>query len=191
MWQGIPFYISFVAIITALLGVGFVKLPYWTYEPILNIAKIILPVLLIFALFWTIRQGIKQKSRTLIFSVISLVVVAIANSLFWLVIVLNFFLSGDYVYHGDIEFNGNRYYVDSSWKPGVGLTYPSSFYLHKCDNSGTNCEIIHEQEYRKIPKSDYEAMIVRLIPDSVTNTVALEINGEIVYTHHPGNSDSE
>ena len=92
---------------------------------------------------------------------------------------------GDYEFRADAHFDEHTYYVSSAWKPGIGSVYLSSFWLNQCDKSGMNCVEIYEQKYRKIPQSEYRAMNVHVIPDFATNTLALEINGEVVYTHHP------
>ena len=182
--RGIPIYLALAAVIVVLLF-GFVDFPYWIAPTITDVGKAILLSLLISSMTWIFRQGIRGKSLPLTITVISLVLIVGANSIFWGALMLDRLLKGVYLYRGDVELNGNHYYVDSSWKPGVGSTELSSFWLHECDNNGINCETIHEQEYRHIPKGEYEGMIVNILPDSATKSVTLEINGEVVYTYQP------
>jgi hypothetical protein len=181
---GIPIFLALAAVIATLIF-SFVHFPYWIVPSITDLVKVILLSSMVLSLAWVLRQGIQGKSLPLTVTVISLVLITGANSIFWGTLLMDRILKGVYVYRGDVELNGFHYYVDSSWKPGTGSTNLSSFWLQECDQNGLNCKTIHEEEYRHIPRAEYMAMTVRLLPDLVTNTLTLEINGEVVYTYHP------
>jgi hypothetical protein len=163
--------------------------PYWQYFSYLSIAKmvlwsVLLPILLIVFL-WMVLQIVFRKRASLGVTTIGFALSFLASLLACgSLMAFNLFF-GDYEYRVDAYFDEHTYYVNSAWKPGIGSVYLSSFWLNQCDKNGMNCIEIYEQEFRRISQREYEAMIVRLLPDPATNTLALEINDEIVYTHQP------
>jgi hypothetical protein len=192
--QGIPILLGSISASLALLTYIFVlsnssDFPYWQYFSYLSIAKmvlwsVLLPILFIVFL-WMVLQIVFRKRASRGVTTIGFAL-SLFSSLFAcgsLRVFTLFF--GDYEYRVDAYFDEHTYYVNSAWKPGIGSVYLSSLWLNQCDKNGMNCIESYEQEFRRISQSEYEAMIVRLLPDPATNTLAFEINGEVVYTYQP------
>jgi hypothetical protein len=80
----------------------------------------------------------------------------------------------EYIQQDSVEFNDHIYYALSSI--GVGSKRPL-LDLYECDQSGFLCRKI----YQEIRSSWSEE--IHLLPDPTTNTLTLEIDGEVVYVH--------
>lgn len=190
----IPILLGSISAGVAILIFDFVflnpsELPYWQYFSLLSISKtvlwaVLIPILLIVFLWMVIQIALKRQ-RSLGLTIIGFTLSFLAGLLTCGSLTTFTLLSGDYEYRVDAPFDGNTYYVSSAWKPGIGSVYLSSFWLNQCDRNGTNCTEVYEKEYRRIPQSEYRAMTVRLLPNPTTNSLALEINGEVVYTYQP------
>lgn len=194
IFRFIPILAGSISVIAAVLIFilifwGSPEIPYWQYFSYLSIAKTVLWTVLLpipFIVFlWMVLQIVFRKRASIGVTTIGFAL-SLFSSLFTCGLLTAFtLLSGDYEYRVDAHFGEQTYYVNSAWKPGIGSIYLVSFWLNQCDRNGTHCIEVYEKEYRRIPQDEYHAMTVRLIPDPATDTLALEINGEIVYTHQP------
>jgi hypothetical protein len=81
----------------------------------------------------------------------------------------------DYREQASVEFNNHIYYALSS----VGIS-GIEMIVYECEKSVSICRKI----YRNYEGNSHLSGQTRLLPDPATNTLALEINGEVVYTHH-------
>lgn len=59
--------------------------------------------------------------------------------------------------------------------------------LYECDSFGLLCRFIYNYggQIQNVVDQEPYPWVVHLIPDPATNTLALEINGEVVYTYRP------
>lgn len=140
-----------------------------------------IPLSLFLVAVWIFIRPRKYRLHPLI-EIISFSILLIANGLMCFSTTVLVFR--DFGHFQKAILNDHVYYVDSIWKAGVGGDSEAYFALFECENTGTMCKIVHGTSL--FPEmNDYEAIITRLIPDSATNSLALEINGMVVYTHPP------
>ncbi len=80
--------------------------------------------------------------------------------------------------------NSNYHLMIYSPDPSESQFY---YYLYQCDSFDLFCtEIYRESQFSVgLEVGNISKDSEKLIPDAAANTIALEINGEIVYTHRP------
>jgi hypothetical protein len=106
---------------------------------------------------------------------------------FVLCVVLGFTYNESYIHQTTVGFNAHVYHL--SWQKNVS-GYGSYIvnYLYECDSIGLVCHLVHEQhDPIPLPIRSVDNIVndAKLISDPILNTLTLETNGKIVYTHQP------
>jgi hypothetical protein len=140
---------------------------------------IIIPILFILILLSLFCQAIRDRETFPITPLIAVIIVAFAN---FLACFATLPQAQNYTDNGSINLNEHIYRISTMRVAAIHNTASYVYNLYQCDSLGIICNIIFEKEYPITP-DDYEVRTIELIPDPAANTVALEINDEIVYTH--------
>ena len=182
---GVALLILIVSIVFFIYGYGLVRLPtiYWlfihgTATP--SLAVLCIPIIFLILMLWI--KFVPQSERKSIYLLVGRMML-IANILMCVSVVP--MALATYRHHGSVTLHEHIYFASSGWKPGVGGTYLGAFYLFQCDSLGILCDIVHSEWMEGIPLQEWKTITAFVDADTDENTVLLQINREIVYTHHP------
>jgi hypothetical protein len=115
----------------------------------------------------------------------SIIGFALVTVVAFLMVCIAFFSHQSYYHRASTRLHDHLYYLSSFQAvPFMGMGLHLHFDLYECDRIGFICQPIYEKTYLM---SSYETLMrnTHLVADPTTNTLTLEIDGEIVYTHKP------
>lgn len=133
-------------------------------------------------MFWVLFKNRDELVRLWIFPILIIANIAACVSCLPGAVYVN--EHQDSVYFDDKVFN-------VMWSYGLigigGVTRPYMT-MYECDRFGIFCQIVHTYGGWREGTYDLDATPwkARLLVDTVKHSVSLEVNGEVVYVHHPG-----
>ena len=146
----------------------------------LRLALCFLPILLLILMLWI--RLLKRKAKEAVYLNIAAVML-LANIIMCAAVPP--VVLGQYHHYDRAWMDNHTYYLGSAWNIGVGGAEPSTILIFDCDTIGLFCNILYRQDTGGTPLVELEEHKGRLLADPTTNTLALEINGEVVYTYQP------